>query len=188
MNTRPLINLLTGITTISSAFELALSDRLEQEQYKPHQILHAAGQMENRLYFIETGFARNYFYDKDGQEHTVKFREPGDILFSYEGYYKVPSYFYTEIMEESRLISLTYHDLHELDSIFTEVSVLIKSLLLRFQKEEYQRQSLIALPNEERYLQLRKNNNALFQRTPSRIIASYLHMSRETLNRLIARH
>jgi CRP-like cAMP-binding protein len=188
MNTQPLINLLTGITNISPAFEMALSERLEQEQYKPHQILHAAGQMENRLYFMETGFARNYFYDKDGHQHTVKFREPGDILFSYEGYYKVPSYFYTEIMEQSRLISLTYHDLHELDTIFAEVPILIKNLLIRFQKEEYQRQGLIALPNEERYLQVRKNNNSLFQRASSRIIASYLHMSRETLNRLIARH
>lgn len=179
--------MLSEITTLSPAFRQALTNKLEPEKYKPLQILHAAGQMENRMYYLESGFARNYYYDHNGQEHTVRFWKPRTILFSYEGYYQVPSYFYTEIMEESESITLSYRQLYELDILYPEVAVIIKHLLLNYQSEEFERQKLLALSNEERYRVLRKNDNILFQKAPLRLIASYLHMSRETLTRLTSK-
>ena len=188
MDTTSIITFLRSVTDLSEKFIRALEESLRHEFYKPHQIIHAAGQTESRLSFIETGFARNYFYDQNGQEHTVKFWEPGNIIFSCEGYYKVSSYYYTEIMEESKLITLTYGELHDLNTKYPEISALIKALLLKFQYQEFQRQILISLPNEDRYRLLRKDNKTLFQKAPSRMIASYLNMSRETLARLIAKH
>ena len=188
METERLIEFLAGITDLSGKFKLALGESLQYELYKAHQILHAAGHLENRIYFINSGFARNYYYDHHGNEHTVKFWQSGDFLFSYEGYYKVSSYFYTEIMEETRLTTLSYADLHELDERFTEPAALIKTMLLNYQQEEYQRQRLIALPAEERFRLLRKTRPLLFQKAPARIIASYLHLTRETLTRYISKH
>jgi CRP-like cAMP-binding protein len=187
MDTERLIEFLAGIADMSDEFKLALKESLQPELYKSHQILHAAGHMENRIYFMNSGFARNYYYDHHGNEHTVRFWEGGDILFSYEGYYKVSSYFYTEIMEETQLITLSYANLYELDEMFAETSVLIKTMLLKYQQEEYQRQKLIALPAEERFQLLIKTRPLLFQKAPSRIIASYLHLTRETLTRYIGK-
>jgi CRP-like cAMP-binding protein len=187
MDIEKLIRHLTGITELSNDFIIALEDSLQLEIYRAHQILHAAGHMENRMYFMNNGFARNYYYDHHGNEHTVKFWEAGDMLFSYEGYYKVSSYYYTETMEETHLITLSYANLHELDETFPEMSVLIKTMLLKYQQEEYQRQKLIALPAEERFQLLRKTRPLLFQKAPSRIIASYLHLTRETLTRYIGK-
>lgn len=187
MDTEQLIEFLAGITKLCNEFKLALEASLQQEFYKSHQILHAAGHLENRLYFVNSGFARNYYYDRHGNEHTVKFWEGGEILFSYEGYYEVPSYFYTEIMEETQLITLSYANLHRLDEMFHEMSILFKTVLLKYQQEEYQRQKLIALAAEERFQILRKTKPMLFQKAPSRIIASYLNLTRETLTRYIGR-
>lgn len=182
-----LIKLLEEKTTLSSAFIEALELKLQLELYKPHQIVNAAGHVENRLYFMETGFARSYFYDQYGQQHQVRFWDKGDIIFSYEGYYKVPSRHYIEIMAETRVITLNYAGLHELEGSYPEPSLLIKALLLEYQEDEFQRQLLISLPTEERYNFIRKNYNSLFSKAPSKMIASYLHMSRETLGRYMAR-
>lgn len=187
MKSENLMKLLDEKTKLSSGFKEALEAKLQLEHYKPHQILNAAGHVENRLYFMETGFARRYFYDQQGQQHILKFWDKGNILFSYEGYYKVPSNYYIEIMTESRVITLSYSSLYELQDSFSETSQLIKFLLLQYQEEEFQRQLLISLPTEERYNFIRKNYNSLFSKVPSKMIASYLHMSRETLGRYMAK-
>jgi CRP-like cAMP-binding protein len=188
MNLTSIYNLFSNITNLSPEFKLELSEKSGEEKYKAHQIIQAAGQMENRLYFIESGFGRNYYYDHHGNEHTVRFWKTGDLLFSYEGYYQVPSYFYTEIMEESKVITLNYTVLHELDTRFQEIAILIKSFLIKYQQEEYEKQKLIALQAEERYLLFRQNNPTIFQKAPTRIIASYLNITRETLARYIGRN
>ncbi|MGF7036906.1 Crp/Fnr family transcriptional regulator [Mucilaginibacter lappiensis] len=178
---------LSDITPLTKEFEDSLEQHLHLEIFKARQIIHAAGQLDNRIYFMVSGFARNYYFDSHGNEHTVRFWQPGEIIFSYEGYYNVPSCFYTEIREESKLITLSYLNLHQLDSKYSEVAVLIKFMLLKYQSEENEKQKLIDLPVEERYQIIRKNKPHLFQKLPTRILASYLHMGRETLTRLIAK-
>lgn len=89
MNTEKLFEFLGSKTEISAAFAEALGALIKSEIYKPHQILFAAGHQENRICFIENGFARAYFYDISGQEHTIRFWDSGNLLFSYEGYYGI---------------------------------------------------------------------------------------------------
>lgn len=188
MSLTAIINLLSEITALSVPLQEELAQRTGKEKYKSHQIIHAAGQKETRLYFIQSGVVRNYYYDQHGDEHTVKFWKAGEILFSYEGYYQVPGYYYTEVLEETCLIALDYDILHQLNTNYPEIVVLIKTIQLRYQHEEYEKQKLIALPAEERFLLFRKNNSDIFQKVPSRIIASYLHITRETLTRYIGRN
>ena len=188
MNTEKLIKFITAHADLSPELITDLEGRLKEEYYKIHQILHAAGQQENRIYFLEKGLIRNYYYDHHGHEHTVRFWEENDLLFSYQGYYAVPSYFYTEIIESSTLITLSYASLHELDTKYPAISQLIKNIMLRHQQEEYEIQKLIALPPEERYITLRTKSPNLFKKVPARIVASYLHLTRETLTRYIGRN
>ena len=188
MNTEKLFELLARHANLSPGLKNEMGVLLTEEHYKNHQILHAAGQLENRLYFIESGLMRNYYYDRHGNEHTVKFWEPTDIFFSYQGYYGVPSYFYTEVIEPATLVALSYSSLHNLDSKYAETGELIKGILLSYQHQEYETQKLIALQPEERYLSLRTNHPNLFKKVPAKIIASYLHLTRETLTRYISRH
>ncbi len=187
MDTAPLLYLLSNITRLSESFQETLVQNLSHEKYKPRQILHAAGQLENRVYYIQSGFARNYYFDHHGNEHTVRFWEAGDILFSYEGYHKVPSYFYTVVVEHSELITISYNLLHDLTLKFPEISIIIREMLLKFHQEEYEKQRMIALPAEERYQILLKKKPGLFQKLPNGVIASYLHMTRETLTKFIGK-
>jgi len=172
----------------SNDFKLELERLLHVEIYKNKQIIQAAGQVESNLYLVENGFARSYYYDRKGIEHTVRFWTAGELIFSYEGYYKVPSFYYAEFMETSNAIALSYADLVGLQRTFPEASALIKSALLKNRKEEYERQSILTLPANERYDRLLEHNNIIFQKSPAKYIASYLNMSRETLARLMGKH
>ncbi|MDB4918415.1 Crp/Fnr family transcriptional regulator [Mucilaginibacter sp.] len=187
MNKNNFIAHLSGIASLSISLKENLYKLLEEESYKPRQILFSPGQLENRLCFIEKGFARNYYYDELGQDHTVKFWGSNDILLSYRGYWSQPAYYYTEIMEESTLVSLRYDDLRSLLITFPEASVLVKTILNQYHDEENQKQRLITLSAEQRFQELRKHNRAVFQKVPLKIIASYLNMSRETLSRMISK-
>jgi CRP-like cAMP-binding protein len=172
----------------SEAYKVELQAQLHVEIYKSKQIIHAAGQVEQNLYLIESGFARSYYYDRKGTEHTVRFWTGGELVFSYEGYYKVPSFYYTEFMETSSAIALSYIDLLDLQKRLPETALLIKYALLKNRKEEYERQNILTLPANERYKRLIENNHIVFQKSPAKYIASYLNMSRETLARLMGKH
>lgn len=187
MDTEKLFKFLGSKTEISASLAEALASQIQSEIYKPHQILFAAGHQENRVCFIESGFARAYFYDLSGQEHTIKFWDSGDLLFSYEGYYETPSHYYVEIMAESHLITITYSQLQQLAVNHQEISVLTKSILLDHHREEFEKVELIALSAEHRYNFIRKHNNSLFGKVPAKLIASYLQMSRETLGRYMSK-
>jgi CRP-like cAMP-binding protein len=187
MKSEILIRLLSEKADLSTKFIEALEVCIQHEIYKPHQIIQAAGNVENRLFFIESGLARNYFYDQFGNEHTVRIWEPGDIIFSYEGYYNIASYFYVEIMSPSQFVSISYEKLNELEKDFIEAKSLIRHFLLWFQKKDFEKQQLVSLPAEERYIFFRKNNNYLFSKINSKIIASYLQLSAKTLSRYMSK-
>lgn len=171
----------------SEEFKAALEKQLHAGIYKRKQIIHAAGQIEGNLYLVEKGFARSYYYDHKSFEHTVRFYSPGDLIFSHEGYYKVPSFYYTEFMDTSDAIALNYNDLNDLQKKFPETSVLIRFALLKNRNDEYERQKILALPANERYDRLLEHNHIIFQKSPAKFIASYLNMSRETLARLMGK-
>jgi CRP-like cAMP-binding protein len=172
----------------SDEFKSALDGLLHLEIYKNKQIIHAAGQVETNVYLVESGFARSYYYDRKGMEHTVRFWTSGEVIFFYEGYNKIPSFYYTEFMETSNAITISYSDLMEILKKFPETSMLVKYELLKNRKEEYERQNILTLPANERYKRLMDHNHTIFQRSPAKFIASYLNMSRETLARLMGKH
>jgi CRP-like cAMP-binding protein len=182
-----IIQILDNAGHFSEGFKSDLENLLHQEIYKNKQIVHAAGQIEQNVYLLESGFARSYYYDRKGTEHTVKFWTTGDLIFSYEGYYKVPSFYYTEFMETSNTIALSYQELSDLQKRLPETAALIRYALLKNRREEYERQNILTLPANERYNRLLEDHHVIFQKSSVKFIASYINISRETLARLMGK-
>lgn len=181
------VNILDSTGSFSDIFKNELEQNIHKEFYKAKQIVHAAGQIESALYILESGFARSYYYDHNGQDHTVKFWTVGEIIFSHEGYYRVSSFYYTEFLEASKVIVLGYGDLISMQKTFAETSALMKQTILKYRREEYERQHILTLSANERYEKLLAEKSILFQKSPAKYIASFLNMSRETLARLMGR-
>jgi CRP-like cAMP-binding protein len=186
MTDQSFIGYLSAITTLSSVFEENLRKKLDEEHYKPHQIIHAAGQTEHRLWYIETGFVRSYYFDQTGKEHTLSFYLEKEIIFSYKGYWNEPVDYYLEILTPSVLISLTYESLRGMEE-FVETITLIRIFTRQRFYQELFKSRLMTWSAEERYHQFRNVHPDIFKIASIRLIASYLNMTRENLSRLMGR-
>lgn len=187
MSAEPLINYLSLITELSPAFSDQLEKLFEKEHYRPHQILHSAGQMENRLWFIDNGFARAYYFDKSGKEHTLNFYDSKDLIFSYQGLWKESSDYYIEILQDSELWSIQYDQVKLWIDKFSEMKIITNVLTRHRYHQELFRSRLLTWNAEERYLQFRKVSPDTFKKASVRLIATYLNMTRENLSRLMSR-
>lgn len=187
MNTNPLFSLLSGLTDLSENFRAALTANLKEEKIKPHQIIHAAGQTENRLWYLENGFARTYYFDQTGKEHTLTFYTSNDIIFSYKGFWKENTDYYLEVLTESKLLSLTYESLIKLIDQFPETWKLISIFTRQRYYLDLYKSRLMTWSAEERYSQFRKASPEIFRIASVRLIASYLNMTRENLSRLMSK-
>jgi len=187
MSVNSLIGYLSTITNLTPSLTERLSSEMEVETYKSHQIIHSAGQVENRFWFIDSGFARTYYFDSTGKEHTVAFYDDQSMLFSYQGFWKQSTDYYIEILGSSVLISLTYDRLSNYLQDYSEVKTLVQ-YFVRFQhQQELFKSRLMTWSAEERYYQFRKIHPEIFRKATVRLIASYLNMTRENLSRLMGR-
>lgn len=96
-----------------------------------------------------------------------------------------PSGIKTLALEECTLWSISYPDLNELyarNETGLRIGKAISEILfLRKQQEQI---NLLTLSPKERYLNLISQRPEIFQRTPLKIIASYLGLTAESLSRL----
>jgi CRP-like cAMP-binding protein len=187
MNTSAIIDYLSSLSFLSEALQTELQKMVIREEYRPHQVIHAAGHTENRLWFIEKGFARTYYLEPSGKEHTLSFYPENQLVWSNPGYWHEPVDHYLEVLEPSVLLSLTYRVLHQLNDLYPETVELVQQLIRQQYHRDLQKNRLLGMTAEERYRQVRRLMPELFRRASVRLIASYLNMTRENLSRLMGR-
>lgn len=187
MDTDSFFYLLSNFASLSEAFMADAKALLRQEFYKNHQVILGQGNAIHKLWFLRSGFARAYFYDEDGQEHTVKFWRAPEMIFSSTGFYDIPSMEYIEILDDAELLTITYDQLNGLMQRHEEPLALITHFIQVELRKGFDRHRICSLPAEKRYRQFRRDHPEVFKKAPLRIIASYLHMTRESLSRIISR-
>lgn len=96
-----------------------------------------------------------------------------------------PSGIKTQALEDCTLWSISYPDLNELYSR-NETGLRIGKAIpeILFLRKQQDQINLLTLSPEERYLNLISQRPEIFQRTPLKIIASYLGLTAESLSRL----
>lgn len=176
---------LNSITPLSPALKDELLSNLQIEEYKSHQIISASGQTENRLWFIYKGFVQAYYYDNAGKQHTLKFYQENDLVFSYNGFWRKPSDYYLETLQPSIMVSLSYKSVAKLFK-YLETGDLARAFIMQQDKEADFKLKLMNGSTKERYKQFREARPEIFGKTTVGLIASYLNMTREYLSRLMS--
>lgn len=143
------------------------------------------GDVSVRAYFVESGCLR-LWYNDDGNDITVQFFLPGELVASLESFLKdQPSRFGIETVAPStvRQIEKAAFDRH-MSAPGASHDFLVEALLTRL--SDYQNLFLnrIMESPEQRYRHLMAQNPALFDTVPQHYIASYLGITPVSLSRI----
>ncbi|MCP9769161.1 Crp/Fnr family transcriptional regulator [Lacihabitans sp. LS3-19] len=187
----PFVESLKAIYPINKETEKLLLKRLTKHVGKAGDIIVKAGEINDRLYFIEKGMVRSYYtIEESNTEITSWFvGEFGFIYIPHSYIPQVPSVETIELLEDSEMISITYKGMQELYDMVPEANYIGRILT-----EMY----LVMYDERVRFLRMMsaQKRNEVFQemfpdiydRAPKKYIASFLGLSPETLSRVRKKH
>ena len=154
--------------------EFAKNDYLVQE-----------GTTANFYYFLESGFARSFAIDLEGNDITTKFFSASDIVIDWHSYFLK-----TKCRENIQAITscvawkISFENFMKLFNIEAFRDVGRTRLVNNYFELKNHSVSIIADPARDRYLNLIKDKPDIVQNVPLKQIATYLGITDTSLSRI----
>lgn len=183
-----LLQILSMIAPLGLALRYDLTQIIKTELFPKKHLILKQGQVARRIYFIKEGFARAYYHDLDGKEHTLWFMGAGDIMISvYSFFMQQPAAENIELLEDCCLQSLTIQQLDDLYTDHPNFNFHGRKLTESYYIKSEERAIMLRCKKPlDRYKLLLKNHPQILQKVNLKHIASYLGIELETLSRLRA--
>lgn len=158
---------------------------METETYPKGTILNHQGQYSRKVYFMENGLARSFYYE-NGKDITTNFYTEGKIFGNTDTIFaEVPTRYNVEVLEESTLVFCDYKQLEEFCWVSLPAANFSRYVLGNILSQTLARlTSLQHMTAREKYEQLLKENPGILLRAPLGMVATYLGISQETLSRI----
>jgi CRP-like cAMP-binding protein len=141
---------------------------------KKGETIQHKGELNTKVFIVESGLLRSYSIDEKGKEHIYMFAPEGWIVSDATDKLQ-PSQLYIDALEDSVIRLRDKEDISQLD-----VTPLLKRLEV-LQKRIIMLMSATAI---ERYEDFAKTYPNIIQRVPQKMIASYLGITPEALSKL----
>lgn len=183
-----LFAVLAAIAPLGLKLKEDIARLLRTETLPKKQLLLKEGQTAKRIYFIRQGFARAFYHDPDGREHTLWFMGTGDVMISvYSFFTQQPAYENIELLEPCVVQSISYQQLEDLYADHPAFNQHGRRLTeIYYIKSEERAIMLHCKKPKDRLELLLKTYPAIMQQASSKQVASYLGIELETLSRLRA--
>lgn len=156
--------------------------------YTRRELLLSAGHIEEYMYFSQTGFARGFFIqEKTGREITdFLWSEHSIITVPHSFFQQQPTQTFIEVMPETALMSISFHDLRTCIKKYPVVEVFSRNVILQYNAYEIKRShELSSLSAWERYIDLLNTHPDIEQKVSKGVIASYLNIAPQSLSRML---
>lgn len=187
MDTLTIFQKLSEIHFISPGLKAHLNSILKQEFHPKKTLLLKAGHVARRIYFVNEGFVRAFYY-KDNQAYTTWFMGRHEFVISvYSFFSQKPAFENIEVLEDSTLLSITWDELQYLYKHFSEFNLIGRIITEQYYiRTEERAIELQTLPAQQRYQKLINTYPGILQKASLGQIASYLGIKQETLSRIRA--
>lgn len=163
----------------------AFAAQMTLKHYPKGSFLAKEGQVENHIYFLNSGATRHYFL-RDGKEFTVDFQFAGDFVTAYYSLItREPGTVNIVVLEEAEAWSMPFSVLqhfYDRSKYGERIGRLIAEgeYVKRLRKE----MNLLSLTAEERYAALMAKDPTLVARISVKHLSSYLGIQPESLSRI----
>jgi CRP-like cAMP-binding protein len=154
-------------------------------EFAKNDYLVKQGTTANFYYFMESGYARSYAIDLEGNDISTKFFSSTDIVIDWHSYF-----LRTKCREDIQAVTpcvawkITFDDFMKLFSIEPFREVGRTRLVNNYFELKNHTVSVIADPAKDRYLNLLKAKPDIVQNVPLKQIATYLGITDTSLSRI----
>jgi len=156
----------------------------KREEANARQLLLKEGDICRKIFVIEKGCIRNWFYH-DGKEISFQFFFEGDVVYSSESFRKnTPSAFSIETIEPVTLRWLNRQDMEILKQDLTLYNYMIENAADKQAKFMRHFFSYLKDTPKQRYDNLLRDSPEIVRRVPLQHIASYLGITPVSLSRI----
>jgi len=183
-----LLQTLNFIRPLSGRLQDRLSECLREEHFPRKHVLQRQGDTCRKIYFIVEGLARAYYISERDRQCTTWFMRQGDVMISVFSFFtQQPAAEYVELLEDSRLQSISWTQLQGIYADFPEFNYHGRVLTEKYYIESEQRAILLRNGTAiDRYNLLLKMHPDIIHRVPLWMIASHINVSHEALSRIRA--
>ncbi|WDF67423.1 Crp/Fnr family transcriptional regulator [Sphingobacterium oryzagri] len=157
-----------------------------ERKYKRNTILLRDGEVAHEVYFVLSGFLRQYFYNEDGLEKTCNFAFEAEFITDLESFSRqAKAATNVMTMEASTVLVISCKDLATAIGTSPAIAELCKTIVENVATENIRRiQSLLSSSPEKQYVDLVQSKPQIAQRVPQRYFAQYLGLAPESLSRI----
>jgi CRP-like cAMP-binding protein len=144
------------------------------------------GKVNDRYFFLQSGFMRAFTYDNNGDEITTNFYQKDSVVFEVSSFYlKTPSTENIQAVTDCRGYAISYDQLNLLLHTIPEFRAYgVKMLAREYVLYKKRALELINLSGEARYENLISTNKEVFKHAQLKQIASYLNVTDTSLSRI----
>ena len=157
----------------------------ERKEFAKNDYLIREGAVANFYYFVESGFARSYAIDLEGNDISTKFFSSTDIVIDWHSYFLK-----TKCREDIQAITpcvmwkISFENFMKLFNIEAFREVGRTKLISNYFELKTHSVSIISDPAKDRYLNLIKQKPDIVQNVPLKQIATYLGITDTSLSRI----
>lgn len=154
-------------------------------EFARNEFLIEADSTANFYYFLESGFARSYVIDLNGNDISTKFFSSSDIVIDWHSYFlKTKCREFFQAITPCVAWKITFEDFMKLFSIEAFRDVGRTRLVNHYFELKTHTVSIIADPAKDRYLNLMNAHPDIVQNVPLKQIATYLGITDTSLSRI----
>jgi len=181
-----LVNYIQSVLPMSVDKATQLASNFEPIELNRNEFLLKENKISKGFFFLESGYARSYTFDNDGNDVTTN-------IYSAPCFVNDLLSLVKQIPAKENLQTMTYCKLAKVDSIWVQSNFhlnpefrdFVRHLVITdFSLLQNRMLSMIKDPAEVRYSKLIKQHPAVIQNIPLKIIASYLGITDTSLSRI----